>query len=119
MTISASYAGRVEVFWVGCTISAPVTPSVYCVESMWRYQEVLQIESEVGSQSIYKFRWVACQQFAEKTLRALKATDKAPDVIIDGIDALIPSGSIKFSKGETRGHVSGHPRSYDRQNIYL
>ena len=33
ITISPSYEGRVEGFWVGWTISAPVTPSVYCVET--------------------------------------------------------------------------------------
>ena len=37
ITISLSYVGRVEVFWVGWTINAPVTPSVYCVETMVRH----------------------------------------------------------------------------------
>ena len=47
MTISLSYAGRAEVFWVGCTISAPVTPSVYCVETIWHWR-VLQMKAMWG-----------------------------------------------------------------------
>jgi hypothetical protein len=33
ITISSSYEGRLDGFWAGWTISAPVIPSVYCVET--------------------------------------------------------------------------------------